>query len=166
MGITPPDVDAGEAEKRSDEKRGIVPICHPPVPRDKPKKTQEYAHTRRLNLTTTPVLTKAAASRILTTASPSPTTRPPRNKSRWRIFGGAPSTNVAPRPGPGSCAIYQRRLAGHDQVPDSRPEKKGACVASTQPITLQTVWLLRVDTKTVRVYVFAFALALPKATWS
>ena len=49
-----------------------------------------------------------------------------KQKDRWYIFGGAPSTDGAPRPGPGSCTTYQWRLTEYGQVPDSRPEKKGA----------------------------------------
>jgi hypothetical protein len=38
------------------------------------------------------------------TSTPPSTTRPPRNKSRsrWHMLGGAPRTDGAPRPGPGS----------------------------------------------------------------
>jgi hypothetical protein len=40
-----------------------------------------------------------------------------KQKREWHIFGGAPCTDRAPRPGSGSCATCQWRLRELDQVP-------------------------------------------------
>jgi hypothetical protein len=57
----------------------------------------------------------------------SPTIRPPRNKSRWHIFGGAPRTDGAPRPGPGSCPPHASGgWLDTTRCRIARPEKKGA----------------------------------------